>query len=400
MNIKDKNIEKILIISSILILILITLIFLFRASYKLDDEDKKRDISRKDLDLLITNIKNDNQNLELEYENTADKDFKSLVYEENGRYKSVIIDTNSGVEITFKDLIKEESISEFEAKEKELLTLKYPEFIVKGLTENPTGYKFYYVKDNEVIIFYYDYTFIYPYTEQISLCLNYNEIKDYLSFKPTLDSKYENENGYNYNPNKKVIALSFDDGPSKPYNSKILDELAKNKAHATFFMVGSMMNSCQKCVLDTYKSGNEVASHTYEHMNIKTNSLEKVNESLIKVDNVYYEITGDHIKYLRPPYGAYNKKNLENATVPFILWDMDTEDWRYRNVEHIVNYIMNNARDGSIILMHELYETSYEALKIALPRLYAEGYQVVNITELANLKGKTLEVGKAYTALH
>ncbi|MDE5539282.1 MAG: polysaccharide deacetylase family protein [Bacilli bacterium] len=357
---------------------------------------------------IIQNIKNQNSALTLEYETHNIKEFTSLVYlnkedvkDINHQYKSIIIDTATGKEINFIDLIKTNKQKEFTLKEIELLRLKYPEFIVNNIISNKNGkgFKFYYVKDNEVIVFYYDYDFGYNYSEQVSLIINYNEIKDFLSFTPVLDSTYENVNGFNYDPNKKSVAITFDDGPSSTYNSRILEELAKNKAHATFFMVGKMMNSCSKCVIDTYKSGNEVASHTYEHMNIKKTDTFKVNESLTKVDDIYYNLTKDHIKYLRPPYGAYSKENLENVTVPFILWNLDTEDWRYRNVDHIVNYIMDNVSDGSIILMHELYETSYESLKIVLPKLYAMGYQVVSVGELSHLKGKTLEVGKAYVSL-
>ena len=160
-----------------------------------------------------------------------------------------------------------------------------------------------------------------------------------------------------------------------------------------------MMNSCKSCVLQTYKSGNEVGSHTYDHLNIKRAAYDKVNENLSKTDNLYNSITGDHIKLLRPPYGAYSKENLETINNYFILWDLDTEDWRYRNVKHIVNYIKENVHDGAIILMHELYESSYESLKIILPWLYANGYQVVSVSELAKIKGKTLETGKAYLSL-
>lgn len=408
MKYEDNRIIKIVLLSLLAIIILIAMIFLLSKSF--NNNQKGNEKPRKDIGLIIENIKSDNANLELEYESNPDSSFKSLVYKVNEEqlkdvtfknYKNIIIDTKTGEEITFEDMLQDNSISDFAAKEDELLRLKYPEFLVNGIKENKdqAGYKFYYVKDNEVIIFYYNYLILDEYKSDLSLKINYNEIKDCLKYKVSLDDTYENENGYTYDKDKKVIALSFDDGPSSAYNSLILEELAKNKAHATFFMVGNMMQSCQKCVVDTYKSGNEIGSHTYEHMNIKTNSLDKVNESLTKVNSLYNELTGDNIKYLRPPYGAYNKANLENATVPFILWDLDTEDWRYRNVDHIVDYILENAHDGGIILMHELYQTSYEALKVFLPKLYMMGYNVVSIGELADIQGRSYEVGKAYRSL-
>lgn len=392
------------------ILIIIAMIMLLKNTAKYSDSTETVK-PRKDIGLIIENIKSDNANLDLDYEGEEGLAFKSLVYKldaenldtkaNDNHYKNIIIDTKTGKTITFDDFIKDDAKALMAQKELELLSLKYPEFIVNGVKENKDnlGTKFYYVKDNEVIVFYYNYIFLDEYTENLSLRINYNEIKDYLKFNVKLDSSYENESAYNYDKDRKVIALSFDDGPSSTYNSLILEELERQKAHATFFMVGQMMNSCQKCVLETYKSGNEVASHTYEHINIKTNSIDKVNESLNKVNNIYHEITGDTIKYLRPPYGAYKKENLDNATMPFILWDLDTEDWRYRNVDHIVNYVLENAHDGGIILMHELYQTSYESLKVFLPKLYMMGYNVVSVSELAELQGRTYEVGKAYRSL-
>ncbi len=395
MKLEKRNIQKLSIV--VLSLTLAVLIF-FSTNSSNSKVILESYASPQDINSLIEKIEKDNPNLEKIYENNQVKDFKSIIYKNETKYQNLIIDTKTGKEITFTDLIKIDKNDKFAKKELELLKLKYPEFIVDDIKNNKgnTGYKTYYVKDNEVIIYYYDYLLSYEIQDKISLIINYNEIKDFLNFTPTLDKSYQNEDGYNYSNSKKTVALTFDDGPSKKYNSLILEELAKNKAHATFFMVGTMMDSCGKCVVDTYKSGNEVASHTYSHINIKRSKSEEVKENIAKLNTKYNELTGDNIKYLRPPYGAYNKNNLDTINMPLILWDLDTEDWRYRDVDHIVNYIIENVNDGSIILMHELYETSYEALKIALPKLYSMGYQVVSITELAKIKNRTLEPGHAY----
>lgn len=394
----ELNKDKLLILGLSAIFTFLFLLFLPRE----ETSTSKASIpSTKDINAIVKKTEEDNKDLKKIYETEDIKEFISLVYETEQGFKNIIIDTYTGKYLEFTDLIKENKIKDYEEKELELLSLKYPSFIVEGIKENKgsTGYKNYYVKDNEVIIFYYDYVYELRVDFNISLTINYNEIKDYLSFKPSLDTTYTNEDGYKYSKDKKTVSLTFDDGPSGKYNSLILEELNKNKAHATFFMVGRMMNSCQKCVIDTYKSGNEVGSHTYNHINIKKSKTDVVDESLEKVNSLYTSLTGDKIKYLRPPYGAYNKNNLDNATMPFVLWNLDTEDWRYRDVDHIVNYILDNVKDGAIILMHELYETSYEALKIVLPKLYAMGYQVVNVSELANIKGRTLEMGRAYRSI-
>ena len=353
-------------------------------------------MSSVDVEQILEDIKASNTNLV--YESTGISEFKSLAFLEENKIKSYLIDTVTGAELSIKDIIKEDKYEEFLVKEEELLRLKYPEFIINGII-NGERTKVYVIKENVMVVYYYDYVYDYPYTESVNLTINYNEVHDYLDFTHELDAEYQNENGYNYSADKKTVALTFDDGPSSKYNAQFLDVLARNKAHATFFMVGTMMNNCQKCVLDTYNSGNEVGSHTYNHMNIKKNNALDVNDNLKQVDDLFYKITNDHIKYVRPPYGSYSKENLENINNPLILWNIDTEDWSHHDVDYIVNSVMENVQDGSIILMHELYETSLQALEVLLPRLYAEGYQVVSVSELANMKGKTLESGHAYRAI-
>ena len=388
MSSSSKRLGEMIIVSVIVfILFVVGIVYITKNLANINTEKKSLTPAKEEI---ISDIKDTYKDLNLAYESTNLDDITSLVYIDNDKYKSVIIDNHTGNIKTFNDLINNKD--KFALKERELLELKYPAFIVDEINSNKDnkGYKEYYVKDNEVIIYYYDYE---ASISNISLAINYNEIKDLIKFTPNLDKEYENEEKIIY---EKSVALTFDDGPSSKYNPLILETLRQNRATATFFMVGNMMNSCQSCVLETYKSGNEIGSHSWEHMNIKTNNSTKVAESLNKVNNLYHNITGDYIKLLRPPYGSYNSTNLNNINSPFILWNLDTEDWRYRDVDHIVNYIKENVSDGSIILMHELYETSYEALKVILPWLYLNGYNVVSVSELASIKNIPLEAHHAY----
>lgn len=391
---------KIIFIILIVILFSLATFFLIKGLLMEKEDKGKSDsapsVSSVDVEKAISAIKSEHG--ELLYESEDIPEFTSLAFKENDRIESYIIDTSTGEELKLEDIIKNNKMDDFLKKEMELLNLKYPEFIVEGI-QNSGGEKVYLIKSNELLIYYYDYTYEYDYQEVVSLTINYNEVHEFLDFTHLLDSEYTNEDGYQYSKDKKTVAITFDDGPSSKYNRQFLDALAKNKAHGTFFMVGTMMQSCQKCVKDTYESGSEVASHTYNHINMTRKSIEDVNASIKKTDDLFYQITGDHIKYVRPPYGSYNKINLENVDYPLILWNLDTEDWRYKDVDHIVNYVMENVSDGSIILMHELYETSLEALEIILPKLYAEGYQVVSVGELAELKGREVLSGHAYRSL-
>ncbi len=385
----------------LIIVLFILATFFFVKGLTMEQNDETSTIysssSKIDITTIINDIKSNNS--ELIYENNNIKEFISLAFKEENKIKTYIIDTYTGELLNFKDIIKENKMAEFEKKEEELLNLKYPKFIIDGINLGE-GEKVYLIKENELVIYYYNYNYEYEYNETVFLTINYNEIHNCLNFTHVLDKDYSNEDGYNYQSDKKTVAITFDDGPSSKYNSQFLEVLADNKAHATFFMVGTMMNNCQKCVLDTYNSGNEIGSHTYNHINIKNKSVSEVDENIKKTDELYYQITGKHITYVRPPYGAYDKENLENIKYPLILWNMDPEDWRIHDVNKIVDYIIENVSDGSIILMHELYESSLEALKIVLPKLYTMGYQVVSISELAELQNKTLEVNHAYRSIN
>ncbi len=390
MQYKLKNWQIVLLTLLVFIIISIFTFFLLKNNVK---KLNLNNSSKIDISKIVTNFKENKKELNPLYESNNLKDIIILVYNEDSTYNSYLINKKTGETNTFLDYINNKD--EFNNKLTELLNLKYPYFIVDALTNATQSY---FVKDTEVTIYFSNYS-IENYSEALSLTINYQEIKDYLKFTPNLTETYTNEDGFNYDQSKKTVAITFDDGPSRKYNPLILETLEKNKAHASFFMVGNMMASCESCVLNTYNSGNEIGSHTYNHLNIKTNSKTKVEESLTKTNDIYHKITGDDIKLLRPPYGSYNKNNLTNINLPFILWNLDTEDWRYRDVSHITEYIKNNVSDGSIILMHELYETSYEALEEILPWLYLNGYQVVSVSELASLKNRTLEVGSAYRSL-
>lgn len=399
--VEKRNYSKI--IAYILIaLIAIAIIFLIekiftKNSDSIIEEKKEPTINIAEI---VSNIKKEKG--EPLYESKNIEGIISLVYEEesiykdNNYYNSILIDTKTGKKLTFLDTIN--NLDEFKQEEARLLSLKYPKFIVDGII-NTSGKRYFYVKDESVTITYVDFELIEPITEKITLTINYNEIKNLLKFKPVLTSDYENKEIFTYDKNKKTVAITFDDGPSRANNARILEILNDNKAHATFFMVGEWMYNNRDLILNTYKSGNEIGSHTYEHMNIKTKDPLVVEESLKKTDNIFYEVTKDHIKLLRPPYGEYSRFNLNNINNSFILWNLDTEDWLYKDPDRIVNYIMENVSDGSIILMHELYSTSVEALNIVLPKLYSAGYQVVSVSKLAELKGINLNNHQAYYSI-
>ncbi len=322
------------------------------------------------------------------------KEVTSILTTENDKYESHIFNYETGKEITITELIKEDKIDDFWNKIKELVYLKYPTFIADVISLN-NGNNEYFLKDNELVIYYYDYTIDPMPKEDLFLVVNYNEIKDYLNITVDLDSNYVNEDGSVINPSKKLVAITFDDGPG-PYTNDLVNILKNNKARATFFMLGNNLEKYRSTVLNVYNNGNEIGYHSYAHQNFKRQSIADIQTEFATSNDILKSITGTGFSLVRPPYGSINSEIKEALDVSFILWNVDTEDWRHKDVDYLLNYTLENVGDGYIILFHDIHKTSVEAIEKILPYLYVEGYQVVSVSELAENFGTTLESHKVY----
>lgn len=181
------------------------------------------------------------------------------------------------------------------------------------------------------------------------------------------------------NPNKKVIALTFDDGPSI-YTEKILDVLNEYNAHATFFVIGSKVKYYSDTLLKLLDSGNEIGNHTYNHKLVSKMSDEEFINQVNKTQEIIKEYTGFTPTLFRPSYGSINKKQKSLIDLNTVLWTIDTLDWKYKNSKVIAKRVINKAKDGSIVLMHDIHKRDIEALRIILEEL--NEYQFVTISDL------------------
>lgn len=204
----------------------------------------------------------------------------------------------------------------------------------------------------------------------------------------------------------KRVAITFDDGPHSVYTAKIADKLAEYGATATFFIVGNRLDlgavSAMKYALG---NGNEVGIHGYTHQyNYRNCDEAAYQEELSKTAAAILSNFGVAPTLMRPIGGAITNERVAACPYAVINWRVDSEDWRYksrtteeegaRHVAIIVENVMRVVEDGDIILMHELYQNSYEAFCIILDLLYEDGYEVVTVTELL---GSSLRPGQKYT---
>ena len=195
---------------------------------------------------------------------------------------------------------------------------------------------------------------------------------------------------------KKSIALTFDDGPSS-FTNRLLDCLEKNNAKATFFMTGTEIASFPDEVKRMKKLGCELGNHTYDHTELTTLSFDEIISEVDKVNEQLINLTGEGASVVRPPYGSVNDTVRSAINLPLILWSIDTLDWKTLNAESTVEEVMNNVKDGSVILMHDIFSTSVDAAEILIPQLIEKGYQLVTVHELAALHQTELSAGATYS---
>lgn len=192
---------------------------------------------------------------------------------------------------------------------------------------------------------------------------------------------------------KKLVALTFDDGPNTTTTNEVLDILEKYGVKASFFLIGVNINDdSAKAVKRAYDMGCDIGNHSKTHSNMTELTDEEIVDEIKYVDDRIYEITGEYPKYFRPPYIAVNNKMFDLIDETFIngFGVTDYDDRVTTEIRHM--RVMKQVKDGAIILLHDAQGNSQtvEALDLIIPDLISEGYELVTLTELFERKGVTL----------
>ena len=201
-------------------------------------------------------------------------------------------------------------------------------------------------------------------------------------------------------PDKPMIALTFDDGPG-PGTRRILRALESVDGRATFCMVGDRVNDYAQTARMVAEQGSEIATHTLSHPNLAKLSAGEVRAELEQSIAAIEQVTGVRPGVLRPPYGSTSEdvqQVCREMGVVIANWNVDTEDWRVRDADAILNHVLDNARDGAIVLCHDLYPETAAAMEQAVEALAAQGYQLVSVSELLQARAGGGSAGKIYYA--
>lgn len=200
----------------------------------------------------------------------------------------------------------------------------------------------------------------------------------------------------NVDASKPMVALTFDDGPGER-TGELLAQLELYNARATFFMLGQKVASNADLVKKMAELKCELGNHSYSHKDLSKQDASVVSAEVDGTNNQLLEAAGQSATVMRPPYGAIGGVMKEQIQMPLILWNIDTLDWKTRNAQATIDSVMNNVKDGDVILMHDIHSESVDAAIQLIPMLQEAGYQLVTVSELVAAKGVTLANGGKYT---
>lgn len=201
-----------------------------------------------------------------------------------------------------------------------------------------------------------------------------DDLETYKAYKRG-DGRLEKMSGH-------VVALTFDDGPNPDTTPQVLKILKKYKAKATFFVVGKSVAGNEKILKDELDDGHDIGNHSWDHPQLSKLPTTQAASQINQTNQAIEQATGKAPILLRPPYGATNPTVRSLTDLYQVLWDVDTYDWKYRNTQSILNQVKAQTQDGSVILMHDIHQTTVDALPTVLDYLSSQGYKFVTVSQL------------------
>ena len=286
-----------------------------------------------------------------------------------------------------------------EAKQKFLSKIKQ-QLAVKGLSEEKNKEVITTLRDKDMATWKFTYDEskfninIEPIVSDVSSVeVSINDVFKYIEEAYLKGEDLEKYKTYIKKRTRKAVALTFDDGPSPKTTPVAVDLLKKYNAKGTFFMVGHAVEGNEDIIKRVIAEGHQIGNHSWDHPVLTKISLEKAKSQINDTTAALKKASGLDVHIMRPPYGAINGAIQAAVDQSFILWDVDTLDWKNRNTASIMKEV-RKAQPGSIILMHDVHQTTIDALPLILQYLTEQGFEMVTIEELM---GDQLELHQSYT---
>lgn len=187
------------------------------------------------------------------------------------------------------------------------------------------------------------------------------------------------ENAAGEENSEKLVALTFDDGPHASCTEKLLEGLRERNVKATFFLIGKSIEGKEKIVKQMAQDGHLIGSHTFNHVQLTKIPVEDACNEILMTNEAIFQVTGKTVEYIRPPYGSWDSRLECAVNMKEVGWTVDPRDWKVKNTDTIVKHVLSHVEDGSIILLHDVYDTSVEAAFRIIDTLKKEGYTFVTV---------------------
>jgi len=244
----------------------------------------------------------------------------------------------------------------------------------------------------------------FPYLPETSFAMAQNDKDKVARFihqlaRGEIEVSYKSKNGLVYNNSKaeKMVALTFDDGPSAAMTDKYLAVLKEYDVPATFYVLGRYVLSHQEQAKNIAAAGCELGSHSWFHFKLTTLDEEALQDDFTKTNQAFLDVLGEAPLTFRPPYGAYNDKVLSCAAsfaMQPVLWTVDPADWKTDSSDKIYNNIISHTKNGYIILLHENRKATLQALPQIITGLRNEGFKFVTVSRLLT-SGQDIQLADA-----
>lgn len=195
----------------------------------------------------------------------------------------------------------------------------------------------------------------------------------------------------------KYVALTFDDGPSGKYTRKLLDGLYDRGVQVTFLLCGYRMKDYPDLTRRIWEEGHEIGYHGFTHKNMKQMSRRDIAEELEESQALLPE--GCQPVFLRPPGGCCSdavRQVAEVRNLAILGWSVDPRDWATHDTAAVECAVLENVKDGDIVLLHDMTDSSVQAALDIVDALLEQDYELVTVSQLAKLRGVTPKPGQVY----
>ena len=196
---------------------------------------------------------------------------------------------------------------------------------------------------------------------------------------------------------EKYVALTFDDGPSGRYTRHLLEGLRERDVKATFFLCGYRIAQYPELTRQLYAEGHEIGYHGYSHRVMTQMSRRDIARELQDTQALLPDNCTP--QFLRPPEGKTSDALIQVAQarqLAILSWSVDPQDWATRDTMAVENAVLRTVQDGDIILLHDMTDSSVQAALDIVDRLKTEGFRLVTVSQMAELRNVTITPGRIY----